>query len=121
MIQRANQLLLVFNLVLIYLFLFSSYLSLADNCGVRSPIYLTSPALRRIGYSALGGSPFSPSGRRRRRFGRIMGGNPADFGEWPWQVGLYEQVGSGLEHHCGAVLLDHNWVVTAGHCVYSFR
>jgi len=57
--------------------------------------------------------------------GRIQGGHTANRTSWPWQVGLrmkYGQTGAGqlvTSHHCGAVLLNHNWVATAAHCVYK--
>ena len=62
-------------------------------------------------------------GKKGVRSGRIVGGNIAQFGEWPWQVSLmrYKEgkfKNSGVfEHKCGAVLLSDQWVVTAAHCV----
>ena len=59
--------------------------------------------------------------RRLPRQGRILGGNVAGFGSWPWQVSV--QVWSGVErshrHKCGATLVTHTWVITAAHCVVS--
>ena len=62
-------------------------------------------------------------GRSVVRRGRIVGGDAAQFGEWPWQVSLirykegkFKNSGT-FEHKCGAVLLSQKWVVTAAHCV----
>ncbi|OQV25943.1 Methionine--tRNA ligase, mitochondrial [Hypsibius exemplaris] len=49
------------------------------------------------------------------RVGRIVGGSAAQFGEFPFQAMV---VIKGAEK-CGGALLDHDWVVTAGHCVAS--
>ncbi|GAU91933.1 hypothetical protein RvY_04091 [Ramazzottius varieornatus] len=47
------------------------------------------------------------------RQGRIVGGAAAQFAQFPFQAMV---VIKGQER-CGGALLDHQWVVTAGHCV----
>lgn len=48
----------------------------------------------------------------------IVGGRPADPGEWPWQVALvfseYDSLYAGL--NCGGSLIARDWVLTAAHC-----
>ncbi|GIX68359.1 plasma kallikrein [Caerostris extrusa] len=44
---------------------------------------------------------------------RIVGGNAAEFGEFPWQAHI-----KITQQQCGGVLLNHHYVVTAAHCVY---
>ncbi|XP_070533547.1 prostasin-like [Ptychodera flava] len=46
---------------------------------------------------------------------RIVNGDDADEGEWPWQVAL-KDTASGIVY-CGGSLLTQEWVVTAAHCV----
>jgi uncharacterized repeat protein (TIGR01451 family) len=48
---------------------------------------------------------------------RIIGGQDADVGEWPWQVALYLNVGFGFNFACGGSILSERWVLTAAHCV----
>ncbi|KAF7489924.1 Serine protease 30 [Sarcoptes scabiei] len=52
---------------------------------------------------------------------RIVGGNRTYEGEFPWQVSIrltHPQAGK-VGHWCGGVLIDHEWVVTAAHCIIN--
>ncbi|KAG5837597.1 hypothetical protein ANANG_G00241010 [Anguilla anguilla] len=53
-------------------------------------------------------------GKQPYRSQRIVGGQNAEVGEWPWQVSLHVK-NSG--HVCGASLINDRWLVTAAHCV----
>ena len=52
---------------------------------------------------------------------RIVGGNAADPGEWPWQVALVNGDATNFYYgqFCGGSLIDEEWVLTAAHCVYD--
>uniref|UniRef100_UPI00398E5E17 chymotrypsin-like protease CTRL-1 n=1 Tax=Pristiophorus japonicus TaxID=55135 RepID=UPI00398E5E17 len=47
---------------------------------------------------------------------RIVNGQYAKPGSWPWQVSLQDSYG---RHFCGGSLINQNWVVTAAHCNFN--
>ncbi|XP_042223111.1 brain-specific serine protease 4-like isoform X4 [Homarus americanus] len=47
---------------------------------------------------------------------RIIGGDEANFGEFPWQAHIRI---SGYQ--CGGVLINHYFVATAAHCIHKAR
>lgn len=44
---------------------------------------------------------------------RVVGGKPSQPAAWPWLVSIYK---NGI-FHCGGVLIDELWIITAAHCV----
>ncbi|XP_063444873.1 atrial natriuretic peptide-converting enzyme-like isoform X1 [Mytilus trossulus] len=46
---------------------------------------------------------------------RIVNGDVVDPGTWPSQISLHG--GENEAYYCGASLIGHSWVMTAGHCV----
>ncbi|RWR99978.1 peptidase S1 and S6 chymotrypsin/Hap-like protein, partial [Dinothrombium tinctorium] len=45
---------------------------------------------------------------------RIVGGNRARIGDYPWQVFILRNG----QLHCGGSIIASNWVLTAAHCLY---
>lgn len=50
---------------------------------------------------------------------RVIGGEVADDGEWPWQIGFIINGAPGTDgHFCGGSMLLDQWVLTAAHCIH---
>jgi uncharacterized repeat protein (TIGR01451 family) len=47
---------------------------------------------------------------------QIVGGQNADVGEWPWQIGITDNFWNGF---CGGSIISERWILTAAHCVVS--
>lgn len=53
---------------------------------------------------------------------RIVGGNTAEKGEWPWQASIIKSTsvyGRSFSHTCGGTLISSQWVISAAHCFQS--
>jgi len=58
--------------------------------------------------------------------GKVVGGETANYGQFPWQVGIrfrepierWAEDGSTIfiKHQCGGALIDECWVLSAAHC-----
>jgi len=85
------------------------------------------PLLKDIGTSEDGGQdecgkvpmkPFDPTGLVQNR---IVGGQNAVRGQFPWQVQLHARSGRSFRLACGGTLVSKDVVVTAAHCIKSAR
>ena len=48
----------------------------------------------------------------------VIGGNPAKQGDWPWMVAVV-RMNTPQKIHCGASLLNTQWVLSAAHCFFK--
>jgi len=53
----------------------------------------------------------------RLPYNRIVGGELAEDGEFPWQISMQHKGLFGYAHMCGGSVMSENYVITAGHCV----
>ncbi|NXK95417.1 TM11E protease, partial [Formicarius rufipectus] len=79
----------------------------------QSTIRLTGKAFNQLNQSCLS----TGCGLRREAFSftgveRIIGGQRAREGEWPWQASI-QLDGT---HRCGASIISNTWLLTAAHC-----
>ena len=48
----------------------------------------------------------------------IIGGHPADPGEWPFMVYIQHNASFGISRvYCGGALISPKWIITARHCL----
>ncbi|XP_057369709.1 serine proteinase stubble-like isoform X1 [Daphnia carinata] len=57
-------------------------------------------------------------GEHMKQTTRIVGGQPADKGEWPWMAALLRDM---TDQYCGGVLITDQHILTASHCVDNFK
>ncbi|XP_068230576.1 phenoloxidase-activating factor 3-like [Palaemon carinicauda] len=48
---------------------------------------------------------------------RIVAGQPAPLGAWPWMVVLNGKINNRRTWHCGGTLISERYVLTAAHCI----
>ncbi|XP_038051917.1 trypsin-like [Patiria miniata] len=76
--------------------------------------FLVLCALAASVYADCGVQVISPS------LSKIVGGDEAVPGSWPWQVMLRKKYWGGDYQFCGGTLINDQWVVTAAHCFYNY-
>jgi len=76
----------------------------------------TGRAQKRVAKEILHNEPECGITRHRQFTKRIIGGHKAKFAELPWQVHI--RISS---YQCGGVLLNHQYVATAAHCVHQAK
>lgn len=90
------------------------------NFGNHKPPYYTNPP-RTNGPTSTSASPpvtGPPLQCDPETSNRIVGGNSASFGAYPYQVSLRNTSSYGHSgHFCGGSLISERWILTSAHCV----
>ncbi|CAG4993032.1 unnamed protein product [Parnassius apollo] len=79
------------------------------------PLMFYSNRLKRLADNVME-KPHVNKNRNKRTESRVVGGRPSQPAAWPWVVALYRD---GM-FHCGGVILNQHWVMSAAHCVSKF-
>jgi len=68
-----------------------------------------------------GKTPIAPdlSTEKHTPLDLIVGGTEARANSWPWQIVWCQKSGNTCSLSCGGSVVSHNWVITAGHCVFG--
>ncbi|XP_018336654.1 brachyurin-like [Agrilus planipennis] len=93
-----------FLLLILLLLVVKTYSSLRCPNKVRAPLELAFPEQIRKSIS---------------NHKRIVNGNIAKFGQFPWQVSIIYRIEPGEELLCGGSLIRPRWILTAAHCAFS--
>ena len=48
---------------------------------------------------------------------RVIGGQAATLGQFPWQVAVQIDLGGGSQELCGGSIINSKFILTAGHCM----
>lgn len=62
-------------------------------------------------------SPVHAQGSPGKAMFKIVGGDKAPDGAWPWMAALVNGPDNFNDQYCGAALIEPKWVLTAAHCV----
>uniref|UniRef100_A0A671KKX0 Transmembrane serine protease 15 n=1 Tax=Sinocyclocheilus anshuiensis TaxID=1608454 RepID=A0A671KKX0_9TELE len=81
--------------------------SVSKSAEVQHLLLFTACGARKV--------PLNSETRNGNKAGRVVGGQDAQKGAWPWIASLRWLGG----HVCGATLIDSEWLITAAHCVYG--
>ena len=65
-------------------------------------------------------TPQPGCGHKTKGHSRIVGGENARQGDWPWQASVHYQRSPGMNKQwCGGTLIDEQWVMSAAHCFHN--